>query len=106
MKINVLGTEYDIFERTRDENAVLQTCDGYCDKTVKKICVLSVNGMESDLEKPEWFMKKVKRHEIVHAFLLESGLHENVEWNEELIVDWIAVQGEKIYKAWREAKCL
>lgn len=46
----------------------------------------------------------MKINEIVHAFLLESGLDENSEWarNEEL-VDWIAIQGPKIWKAWQEA---
>ena len=51
--------------------------------------------------------KKVVRHEIVHAFLTESGLAENSFWaqNEEL-VDWIAIQGPKLIKAWQEAGAL
>ena len=48
--------------------------------------------------------KKVLRHEITHAFFFESGLAENSPFaqNEEL-VDWMAIQGPKIYKAWQEA---
>ena len=48
--------------------------------------------------------KKNVRHELVHAFLFECGLAENSNWaqNEEL-VDWIAIQGPKIYKAWQDA---
>ncbi len=53
-------------------------------------------------------MKATLRHEIVHAFLGESGLsansNESDAWarNEEM-VDWFALQGPKIYKAWQEA---
>ena len=53
-------------------------------------------------------MKQTLRHEIVHAFLGESGLSNNSNsidaWarNEE-VVDWFAIQGPKIYKAWQEA---
>ena len=54
-------------------------------------------------------MKQTLRHEIVHAFLCESGLADSAMqsqrgWakNEEM-VDWIAFQGPKIYKAWEEA---
>jgi hypothetical protein len=53
-------------------------------------------------------MRRVVRHEIVHAFLMESGLDESSNpadaWatNEEM-VDWFARQGPKIYKAWKEA---
>ena len=57
-------------------------------------------------------MKKILRHEIVHAFLHQSGLSENAgvyksAWpgNEEM-VDWFAIQGTKIYKAWKEAGAL
>lgn len=50
---------------------------------------------------------KIVRHEIVHAFLKESGLDCNSDWarNEE-IVDWIALQGPKIMAAWTEAGCI
>ena len=63
---------------------------------------------ESAKRKTE-IMKETLRHEIVHAFFNESGLMESSNqysgaWahNEEL-VDWIALQGGKIYKAWKEA---
>ena len=56
--------------------------------------------------------KSTLRHEIVHAFLHESGLsasagHCDFAWakNEEM-VDWIALQGEKIYAAWKKANAL
>jgi len=53
--------------------------------------------------------KSTTRHEILRAFLNESGLMDSSHqfdrgWakNEEM-VDWIAIQGPKIYKAWQEA---
>lgn len=48
-------------------------------------------------EKIELLSDKTLRHEIVYAFLHESGLSSNSEWamNEE-IVDWIALQLPKI----------
>ena len=54
------------------------------------------------------YQRKVIRHEIIHAFLYESGLAENSlsasAWgkNEEM-VDWMAVQSPKIFRAFREA---
>ena len=61
----------------------------------------------SELDDFEWYRKKVLRHEIIHAFLYESGLHEN--WthpqygHDETYVDWIALQFDKLLKAFKEA---
>lgn len=47
------------------------------------------------------------RHEVIHAFLFESGLAENSNisdaWavNEEM-VDWLAIQAPKIFKAFQK----
>lgn len=100
--VNILGTEYTIKEQSERENEKLSGCDGYCDWTVKEIVV--EREMIGNLGDMEAYIRKVLRHEIVHAFALESGLNESSEWaaNEEM-VDWIARQGEKIYAAWREA---
>lgn len=56
--------------------------------------------------------KETLRHEIVHAFLYESGLSgssSKIEggWatNEEM-VDWIAIQANKLIAAWKAADCL
>lgn len=114
--VNVLGTRYKITIKPDSKDKSLKGLDGYCDFT-NKIIVLA------DLRKrDEWnnetdnyiakYQQTVLRHEIVHAFLNESGLNTSsilVEcgWarNEEM-VDWIALQGEKIHKAWQEAECL
>lgn len=110
MKVNILGTEYTIEERTAEEDTALRDMDGYCDKTTKMI-VVSKPTADSDLGDYKWYRNKVMRHEIVHAFLFESGLHENFEHakqfgHEETMVDWIAVQFPKMLKAFEKAGCL
>lgn len=105
MKINVLGVEYTI-TRTHDDPR-MENMDGFCDETTKEIVVETYEGddgkpgVKSQLDVQ---LKKNIRHELVHAFLFECGLAENSTWaqNEEL-VDWIAIQGPKLWKAWEEA---
>lgn len=109
MKIDILGTEYTVEEMTPEEDSFLEKCDGYCDKSAKKI-VVAKESPDSELGDYEWYQKKVKRHEIIHAFLFESGLHENWKHDEhghdETVVDWIAVQFPKMLKAFKEADAM
>ena len=107
-KINILGTEYRIEFRKEDEDIILKDCNGYCDVTVKLIVVLAEPNKECDYEDFSFIQKKTLRHEIVHAFLTESGLFNNTYnvdagWakNEEM-VDWFAIQSPKIFKVYLE----
>lgn len=107
-KINILGTEYRIEFRKEDEDTILKDCNGYCDVTVKLIVVLAEPNKECDYEDFSFIQKKTLRHEIVHAFLTESGLFNNTYnvdagWakNEEM-VDWFAIQSPKIFKVYSE----
>ena len=106
MKINILGSEWTIIERPEAEDKRLDGCDGYCDWTTREIVV--EREMQGNLGDMEAYIRKVKRHEIVHAFLEEIGLSEcsgtSDAWAmNETMVDWIARMGEKIYKAWSDA---
>ena len=107
--VSILGVQYTIEERSEAVDERLKDCDGYCNRTTKEIVVeREVNGTLGDMGV---YMRKVLRHEIVHAFLLESGLHEcsgsTDAWAaNETAVDWIARQGQKIYKAWEQAGAL
>lgn len=106
MKINILGSEWTIIERPEAEDKRLDGCDGYCDWTTREIVV--EREMQGNLGDMEAYIRKVKRHEIVHAFLEESGLAEcsgtSDAWAmNETMVDWIARMGEKIYKAWSDS---
>lgn len=110
MKVNILGTDYTIKECTVDEDSYLKDCDGYCDKSSKEI-VICKNRDDNQLKDWEWYRKKVMRHEIIHAFLYESGLAENFEHanefgQDETMVDWIAMQFPKILEVYKEAGCL
>lgn len=106
-KINVLGTEYTIYERAEEQDHRLKDCGGYCDKTSKEIVVLKLTDDNCDLNKPKWYTDKVLRHEIVHAFLFESGMHECTNWkadgscHNEQVVDWFAVQSPKIFAVYK-----
>ena len=112
--VDVLGTRYRIFRLPADK--MEEGCGGFCDPDLKKIEIVKLDTIEewkaeSEVKRMER-EKLLLRHEIVHAFLNESGLKDNcvhidMPWvcNEEM-VDWFAIQGEKIYKAWEEAGAL
>lgn len=108
MTVNVLGTEYQIIRAKPCEDGGLTICDGYCDDSVKKIVVSNEDKKDVNSKADILAVRRKQiRHEIIHAFLFESGLAENSDWaqNEE-IVDWFAIQGLKVYKAWQEADAI
>lgn len=110
-KVNVLGTEYSIEVKTESEDEILKNNDGYCDNTTKQIVVLKMDSDNCTIHNPKVYFNKVLRHEIIHAFLFESGLNECTNpkvgnLHDEQMVDWIAFQFPKIYDAFKEADCL
>ena len=110
-KVNVMGTEYQIIKVNRDQYKACDGSDGWCDLYGKKIYYVDAEADPDNdpiTASPEELVKQVLKHEIVHAFLTESGLTFSSQsivgpWamNEEM-VDWIAWNGEKLYKAWKE----
>jgi hypothetical protein len=109
MKVKILGTTYTIKELNRTQDTLLNSCDGYCDKTSKTIVVLKTD-YESNLDDFEAYKKKIIRHEIIHAFLFESGLHENFKhdgWgHDETTIDWIAAQFPKMLEVFKKVGCI
>ena len=108
-KINILGTEYQIETHKVSEDSYLEEnkLAGYCGEEEKLIVVADMSeekyftGMDEKAQ--EAYRKRVLRHEIMHAFLNESGLSDSSNrfdgaWvkNEEM-VDWFAIQSPKIY---------
>jgi hypothetical protein len=79
------------------------------DSTIKTIVVRSgwPEDDEYNLGNPDDIIKKNTRHEIIHAFLFESGLNmdsrSSSAWatNEEM-VDWMAIQFPKMNKLFQE----
>lgn len=106
MKLNILGTEYDYRETTSREDPYLCSKDGYCDSFAKIITIeVGHNWSGPDTVKDhEALYRKIRRHEVIHAFFCESGLDEYSD--NELLVDWLAVQFPKLMKAFEEVGAL
>lgn len=107
--VDILGTRYKINYQTEKENDGLLGCRGYCEFYTKEIFVNkklfmdNKKGEYSECFKDLWKMGlEVLRHEIIHAFIFESGLWNNCEWarNEEM-TDWIALQFPKLEKCFK-----
>ena len=106
--MDILGTLYKAYEATAETDVKLKHCDGYCDHTIR-VCVVDECRQRDDMNKGDSksFKKKVMRHEVIHAFLYESGLAENSKWAmDEEMVDWIAHQFPKILKTFQTLNCL
>ena len=108
-KINILGTEYQIETHKVSEDSYLEDnkLSGYCGEEEKLIVVADMSEEKyfpnMNEREQETYRKRVLRHEIIHAFLNESGLSDSSNrfdgaWakNEEM-VDWFAIQSPKIY---------
>lgn len=112
--VNILGTEYTIHFGTESEYPNLKENNGYTDTSSKEIIVDDMTVYENDVSAKnniKEYQNKVLRHEIIHAFLAESGLDgnghspEHWEFNEEM-VDWFAIQSPKIFKVFQELDIL
>ena len=108
MKINVLGTAYTVKEVDPATDIKLKgQRDGYTDTSIK-VCVIDNMQEEDPANKAnlQEHKKGVVRHELIHAFLYESGLDGNTWATNEEMVDWVALQFPKLLKAFEEAGCL
>ncbi len=112
MKVNILGTDYQVFFETLKENKRYKDCGGYVEFYAKELHIRHYtkddeDKKEDDLKNLEVFERQALRHELEHAFLFESGLAFNSNstnnWamNEEMI-DWFAIQMPKINAAYDE----
>ena len=102
MEVNILGTDYEIKYETRMENPKLINANGLCEFWAKKIIIDKIEPDPNNYENITEFEKKVIRHEIIHAFLGESGLRQYRD--DETLVDWFAVQFHKIEEVFKELK--
>ena len=111
-RINILGTTYRVYLNvTCSKDPCLACAFGYTDFHGKRIVVadvLTVPGWEKADEAcvADTYASTV-RHEIIHAYLMESGLDtsangvDNWARNEEM-VDWFALQMPKLAKTFCE----
>lgn len=117
-KVNILGTEYAIVTRKVSEDEYLKDNNlaSYCSEEGKLIVVADMSekeyfpGMDETEQKSYW--NKTCRHELIHAFLNESGLSDsaskaNCAWEKyEEMIDWFAIQSPKIFKVFKELNLL
>ena len=120
MKIEVMGVQYEVhrvnpYEPIHNSKSLdEQNMGGFCDYDLKEIYVADMSATKGWETEPKLKImgreSRILRHEITHAFLFESGLNWDSSvlqdgWatNEEM-VDWFAIQGEKIYKCWVNAE--
>lgn len=117
-KVNILGTTYAVRKISPGEDVYMSKMHfgGVCDGGTKTITIINLKELPDFADEPKEVIvakeKEILRHEIVHAFLNESGLEWNsspveIAWakNEEM-VDWFALQFPKIYKAYIEMDCV
>lgn len=107
---NILGTEYKIIFDVPDEE-MPEDADGCMDQSIQTIKIAEFESDRNTIQDMDSYRKKVLRHEIVHAFLYESGMWNNSGstncWGmDETITDWIAIQSPKLFQAFKEADCL
>lgn len=101
--INILGARVQIDFRKEQDDRKLENCVGYYDSSVNRIVVKVIEPDALTKEDIESYQKEIIRHEVIHAFLHESGLDacsgpaENWATCEEM-VDWFAIQSPKILK--------
>lgn len=109
-KVNILGSEWTIKwveDNELNEYSALIDYEGFTDSSIRTIIVdnsdINSNKSQKDLTVHR---DKVLRHEIIHAFLIESGIddcyHTNKWGHDEIMVDWIAIQFPKIEKVFKE----
>lgn len=116
--VNILGTSYEIKEVKISESDYMKSNElsGYCDLYQKEIFYADTSEREyfDDLnpEAQKRVRNEIIRHEVIHAFLGESGLKQsalpsNGAWsmNEEMI-DYFACMWPKIQRSFEEVGCV
>ena len=115
MKVNILGTNYKIHFVDEFPNYLEEVGEGawgLCNRHDRDIFIKKCKDKDMTAMGRERCDKDVLRHEIIHAYLSESGLSANAShcygsWAEnEEMVDWFSIQSPKIYKTFIEVGCL
>lgn len=108
-KVSILGSTWTIKFQNSKQNKKFkkEELSGYTDFSVRKIFIRTYDKDEFDVECIRTMVKATVHHEVVHAFLCESGLFAcslpTSTWalNEEM-VDWLAYQYPKIHNVFRQ----
>ena len=108
MKVDILGAKWTITLTDKTKDVGLLDSDGYCDPSSRLIVVN--NAPDESLSNRQDWVKRNLRHEIIHAFLFESGIGFNFSGecigHSETMIDWMVIQFPKMLKVFKEVKCL
>lgn len=87
--VEILGESYKLIESSAERFDKFDA-DGFCEWWAKEIHIKSDIGVEGEdtMFNLSDYRKSVIRHEIIHAFLFESGMKDYER--DEVIVEWIA----------------
>ena len=103
--VTILGVPYEVVFTTEKEDRCLVDKSGYCDYTNKKISI-ETQYDNVEVEDMDVVIRQTLRHEIIHGFLFESGLHLESWGTNEEIVDWIALQFPKMLEVFEKAEAI
>lgn len=111
--LNILGSKWKLKVVPKYFDPMLIECDGFTDRSVREMYVYDgladCNDVDALKDYSE-YLKVVKRHEIIHAFMYESGLaqcweHSKYGHNEEDL-DWMAIQFPKMLEVFKKAEAI
>lgn len=112
-KVDILGSEWII--KYLDEDPRFEHAEGFTNEALREITIENVKASDDplDFDIPSQYVnqKRVLRHEVIHAYLYESGLGDSSNscdaWavNEEM-VDWFARNLPKMTATFKELNCL
>ena len=112
--IIILGTPWTVKMGSASEYPYLSESNAFMDFSVREIVVRDLRVEEEEIDSLSNViiaMNRSLRHEIIHAFLYESGLLGNSQMSEhwalnEEMVDWFAIQTPKIYEVFKQLDIL
>ncbi len=114
--VKILGANYKVLtDVPRSKDPELAGLFGYCSYGDHRIVVVDLNTVDNwKNESGESKLRQKRatlRHEVIHAFLYESGLYGSSAdvnaWSQnEEMVDWFALQFPKMLKVFEQLDCV
>ena len=108
--LDILGSRYKVeiapYGKYYDR---FQEAGGWCDFHDKSIVALDAEDYAKDMDdiatnKPFKATERILRHEIMHAFMCESGLDGETEFaRNEVLIDFLAIQFPKMVAVMEKA---
>ena len=107
-KVNILGTEYvaKLMNEVECPKFVTNKANGLAEIYSKEILInvhILENKDERAFDNIHEFLKKVTRHEVIHAFFHEAGLMKYCD--DEELTDCLAILVPKMLNVFKELNC-